>query len=170
MGYGFVAHNNSYWPFAADDNNQAPLASDRYDNYPNDNATSNPDDEQANDDSLKNPDSPTTPSKPGMSVEESDPATSQLDSQVSIRASREGSSVVVRSQLEGFDRGTCEIKITNGTKAYSDSADIIYQPQGSLCAGFSIPIDKLGAGRWNVKLEASGAHASGSASTSIEVT
>lgn len=61
-------------------------------------------------------------------------------------------SVTVLSKLFGIASGTCNLSISNGSRTYSTTASVIYQPEFSSCAGFSIEKDKLGAGMWLIKL------------------
>lgn len=61
-------------------------------------------------------------------------------------------SVTVLSKIRNAANGTCNLTITNDASSYTQSADIIYQPDFSSCAGFSIPQNKLGPGEWTIKL------------------
>lgn len=61
-------------------------------------------------------------------------------------------SVTVLSKIRNAANGTCNLTITNGASSHTQSADIIYQPDFSSCAGFSIPQNKLGPGEWTIKL------------------
>lgn len=60
--------------------------------------------------------------------------------------------VTVFTKLRGFSDGSCELTIANGTKTNTQSASVIYQPEFSSCAGFSVPIDSLGKGSWIMRL------------------
>lgn len=60
--------------------------------------------------------------------------------------------VVVSTKLGATPDGTCTLTITNGQKKDVQTADIIYQPMDSSCAGFSIPVSRLGKGAWNILL------------------
>lgn len=62
--------------------------------------------------------------------------------------------VTVYTKLYGFPGGVCELSVANGTKQYSKTVDIIYQPEYSTCAGFSIPFSALGSGLWQITLKA----------------
>jgi cytoskeletal protein RodZ len=66
-----------------------------------------------------------------------------------------GNNVVVHNQLkgQGYSSGACHLTITNGSKTYNTDAEIIYQPEYSMCAGFTVPTSELGAGDWSVKLD-----------------
>lgn len=83
------------------------------------------------------------------------PPPSQETSSVTVTATQlSSSSVTVLTKLLGYPDGTCELSVTNGSKSFSQSAPIIYQPDFSSCAGFSVPIDQLGTGSWSVELSA----------------
>jgi hypothetical protein len=65
--------------------------------------------------------------------------------------------ITVFTKLYGYTSGSCELKISNGGESYQQTAEIVYQPEYSSCAGFSIPISELGPGEWNITLTLSGA-------------
>lgn len=69
-----------------------------------------------------------------------------------LNASQEATTVTVLTRLSGISSGTCTIKITNNEKNYQSSAPVIYQPEFSSCAGFSIKTDALGPGKWTIDL------------------
>ncbi len=71
---------------------------------------------------------------------------------LSIEAKQEGAAVVVLTKIKGVASGTCNLSVTMGGLSISESSQIIYQPEFSSCAGFSIPINKLGSGSWVIKL------------------
>lgn len=78
----------------------------------------------------------------------------QDSNSVALSASQDGDSVTILTKLRGFPSGVCDLAIANGNKTHSVSADVIYQPEFSSCAGFSIPVAKLGAGQWSITLKA----------------
>jgi len=59
-------------------------------------------------------------------------------------------SVTITTKLEGVSAGNCTLSITNGSKTETRSAAVIFQPQFSTCAGFSVPTTNLGTGIWNI--------------------
>ena len=72
---------------------------------------------------------------------------------IDLSAKRESNnSVTVFTKLTGVSNGTCSLSVQNGSSSYLNSADIIYQTEYSTCAGFSVPIEKLGSGTWNISL------------------
>lgn len=73
---------------------------------------------------------------------------------ITLSASQEGSTVNILTKLKGFSSGSCELSLTNGSKTHTVTADIIYQPEFSSCAGFSVPVSQLGIGSWSVALNA----------------
>lgn len=85
------------------------------------------------------------------------PANTPSSSSIQLSAKQEANgSVTVLSKLFGVSDGTCTLFISNGSTSYTDSAELIYQPDFSSCAGFSVPKDKLGAGQWSIKLTVTG--------------
>lgn len=60
--------------------------------------------------------------------------------------------VTVFTKLNSNTQGSCALTITNGSKTSTHTVNIIYQPEFSTCAGFSVPISELGAGIWNINL------------------
>ncbi len=89
-------------------------------------------------------------------------------SNISIDLSQQDGDVIIATKLPGYSDGTCQITAINGTRKYSDSADILYQPS-STCMGFNIPITELGAGTWTITLKASGTGTTGTSTKSIKV-
>ncbi len=90
-------------------------------------------------------------------IETKDPTptpTANTDSSITLSASQEGQSVVVLTQLKGYPSGSCELLVQNGSASFSQTADIIYQPEFSSCAGFTVPVSKLGVGQWKLTLTA----------------
>lgn len=78
----------------------------------------------------------------------------ERDDSITLTAAQEGSSVTILTKLKGFSGGTCELSIANGAKTHTTSADIIYQPEFSSCAGFGVPVSQLGTGQWSIALKA----------------
>lgn len=74
-------------------------------------------------------------------------------SNISLSTRQESNgTVTVFTKLAGVSDGTCVLNVTNGSKSTSQTADVIYQPQYSSCAGFSVPISSVGTGTWTLKL------------------
>lgn len=63
-------------------------------------------------------------------------------------------SLIIVTTLKGFASGTCNLSIKNGDKVYDTQVQIIYQPEYSTCAGFSVPLERLGVGSWSITLTA----------------
>lgn len=74
-------------------------------------------------------------------------------SRIGLSAERTSSTeVTIYTKLQGYSDGSCTLTIENGTKSYQKDAPVIYQDSYSICAGFTIPFDKLGAGTWKITL------------------
>ena len=78
-----------------------------------------------------------------------DPVTSD---QISLTAQVSGDNVNILTKLANLPGGVCKLTISNGATTVSKQADVIYQPQFSSCAGFTVPIAEVGTGTWDVKL------------------
>lgn len=116
------------------ENNSGPTESEK--------TTQNKADQKEKEDFIKSPDPVTD-----------QPSDTSNPVSIDLSANQESNgSVTVLSKLYGVDSGTCKLTITNGSREYVATADIIYQPDFSSCAGFSISKDKLGAGTWAVSL------------------
>jgi len=76
------------------------------------------------------------------------------DDTIEISAKKKESVVLITTSLKGYEAGTCKLHVTNGTHTYDNAADIIYQPEFSTCAGFSVPLSNLGMGSWKIDLVA----------------
>ena len=111
----------------------------------------------------------TTDSPKNTTTPTSDPVT-PVNSSIELSAKQESNSTVtIISKLFSVSSGTCTLKIVNGSKTVTRTASVIYQPEFSTCAGFSIPISELGGGAWDIKLELSGGSNTGSKSIILEV-
>lgn len=79
------------------------------------------------------------------------PPAQSIDIQLSART--EGNNTVtIFTEVRGVSSGNCTLSISNGTKKMTSAADIIYQPEFSICGGFSIPVAELGSGAWDITL------------------
>ena len=74
------------------------------------------------------------------------------ESKVVVTATEADGTIIVSTKLYDYSDGTCSLKATNGEKQNVQSAPIIFQPEYSTCAGFSIDQDELGAGNWAIEL------------------
>jgi hypothetical protein len=84
---------------------------------------------------------------------ESGNSSSSGDQSIQLSAKQDNqNTVTVFTKLYGITGGNCSLSITNGNNTYSDTADVIYQPEYSSCAGFSVPTSGLGMGAWSITL------------------
>lgn len=89
------------------------------------------------------------------SVERSKPAPVPVNnSSIELSANKDGSNVTIIAKLkeQGYSQGKCLLIISTNGKEYSQEAEIIYQPEYSTCAGFSVPISSVGYGSWDISL------------------
>jgi hypothetical protein len=90
--------------------------------------------------------------KPGSTTNNnSGTANSTPSLDLSARSESNGT-VTVFTKLYNISNGVCELTATNGSTQKSLSANVIYQPEYSSCAGFSLPINDLGVGTWTIAL------------------
>lgn len=79
-------------------------------------------------------------------------------------------SVTLTTKIYSIGDGKCSLIAVNGARKYSAEAEIIYQPSYSTCAGFTVPISKLGSGTWNISLTVTSLDgATASTSTTVEI-
>ena len=106
----------------------------------------------------------------------SDDATDSSDApdttdNIKLTAKQDGTNVTISSQITTIGDGSCALSIKNGSKTYTASADVIYQPSYSTCAGFSVPVSELEDGTWTITVSVTSANnVKASATTSLEVT
>ena len=84
------------------------------------------------------------------------PTTSNNASQlIDVTAKQElNGSVTIFTMLYGYSGGSCSLTVTNGSSSSNQTAKIIYAPNYSSCAGFSVPSTSgLGAGEWIISLK-----------------
>ena len=89
------------------------------------------------------------------SVEKSKPAPVPTDnSSIELSADKDGNNVtiIVKLKEQGYSQGKCSLTVAANGKKVAQNADIIYQPEYSTCAGFSIPVSSVGGGQWTISL------------------
>lgn len=73
---------------------------------------------------------------------------------MTVSASQSGSNVTVLTQIQNVAQGSCTLTATNGSKTTTQTAQIIYQPEFSSCAGFSVATTTIGTGAWTISITA----------------
>ena len=73
---------------------------------------------------------------------------------IELSAEQSSETVVVTTKLreQGFSSGQCVLTITSSGQRSEQHAAIIYQPEYSTCAGFSVPARSLPKGTWHISL------------------
>lgn len=73
---------------------------------------------------------------------------------IELSAEQSSETVVVTTKLreQGFSSGQCVLTITSSEQRSEQHAAIIYQPEYSTCAGFSVPARSLPKGTWHISL------------------
>lgn len=72
------------------------------------------------------------------------------DNQISAKV--ENGELTVTSKLYSISDGECALEVKKGTKEITRTAQVIYQPSYSTCAGFSIDTSEFSMGSWDVTL------------------
>lgn len=90
---------------------------------------------------------------------------------VSLSTRKEANgTVTVFTNLGSITDGSCTLTVTNGSATTSQTATVIYQPEYSICAGFSIPVSSVGTGNWTLKLDVTSGGVTASKTLQVEVT
>lgn len=71
---------------------------------------------------------------------------------IDILPKQDAGTITITTKLRGYSAGTCHLEMTDGSSVISETADIIYQPEFSTCAGFSILKSRLHSGDWSITL------------------
>lgn len=88
----------------------------------------------------------------GQPAGQQQPRPAPTSQQIELRAETAGQAVTIYTKLAHASSGTCSLRIRNGEREQQQTAAIIYQPEFSSCAGFSIPVVPLGQGQWQIEL------------------
>lgn len=80
----------------------------------------------------------------------------QSTSNLELNAHQEGPNVVTTAKITGVVGGNCVLTVNNLGRTYSQTAEVIYQPEYSSCAGFGIPVSSVGVGTWSISLQVNG--------------
>lgn len=94
--------------------------------------------------------------------------TAPENSDIELTASTGSDILVLKTKLKNVSSGSCTVTLTKDAKVVTKSADIIFAPRYSSCAGFSIPKNELGSGIWTISLSVDSDN--GTANKSIKYT
>lgn len=83
-----------------------------------------------------------------------DPETPSSSDLIELSATQDAGVVNIATKLHNFSSGICTLSITNNTNSLSEEAQVLYQPEFSTCAGFSIVKSRLGSGNWDITIDA----------------
>lgn len=76
--------------------------------------------------------------------------------------------LTVFTKLYGYSDGVCTLTIYNGHSS-SQTANVIFQPEYSTCAGFSVNIAEIGPGPWTMSLSVNSGGQSTTKQISVEI-
>lgn len=83
----------------------------------------------------------------------SDTNTQPISSKVEVTAAMgQNNTVTVYSKIYDATATKCTLEVSNGDKKFTKEVTVIFQPDYSICAGFSVPVSELGNGNWEIKL------------------
>lgn len=119
-------------------------------------------------DFIENNESATSPKQGPNTSTNTTPVNSSDNVVVSAKQEANGS-VTVMTKLYNYSNGLCKLEVANGSKTISQTAQVIYQPEFSTCAGFTIPKSQLGSGEWTIKLIATTQGVSVTKTVTLEV-
>lgn len=111
---------------------------------------------------------PTTINGSGETVSQTNYTPPTNSDNILLEAKREGSNVVLLTQLKGYSDGKCVLNIA-GPDSYSGEADVMYQTSYATCAGFSVPISAVGQGTWQINLKVISGGVTNEKTISLEV-
>ena len=86
------------------------------------------------------------------STDQSPTAPLNSTKQVELVAKQEGAAIIVSTKLRNISDGECSLVVSNGSKTKKFVAPTLYQPEFSICEGYSIPLSELGSGNWGFEL------------------
>lgn len=119
---------------------------------------------------INNQGTPVTDGSKGSATTASPYTPPTNNSGIVITPSMSGSNVIISTKLTGYSDGNCSLTVTNGAQTTTQSAQVIYAPNYSTCAGFTIPKATLGAGNWSITLSITSNGSTTSKETTYTVT
>lgn len=122
-------------------------------------------------------DTSTTPQDPSgndkkqdlISNDDSDDQNPVTPSNITLSATQTDNEVTITTKLVGYSDGECALVVGSDNGSLTRNAEIIYQPEFSTCAGFSIDTAELGKGTWNISLTVTSGSSSDKKELSLEV-
>lgn len=111
---------------------------------------------------------PTNTTKGSVNDTYTPPVASNNNVSLTVKKS-DSSSVTVITKLVNYSDGACSLTVTNGSKTVTQNAQVVYAPDYSSCAGFSVPISSLGTGTWSISLAVTSGGVTTTKTTTYEV-
>lgn len=144
IAYVLVALNFSFFPFNKKvQNPETNLGSNKIDSSLIDNEV-----EQDNP-------APEPPQKTPIQNDGEDPNDSEIITGYVSNKSFTSEYLVIRVVISQFltESGSCVLRLTNGTKTVTETANTFNNPSSSTCQGFDILLDKLDSGKWDLSIQ-----------------
>lgn len=79
----------------------------------------------------------------------------QIPPSITLSAKTDKDTVIITTNLSSTPSGSCKLTITGGTTPVTKTAQVIYNPEFSTCAGFSVAKHEVNAPQWTIKLDVS---------------
>lgn len=65
--------------------------------------------------------------------------------------------LIIRNTINQMvSSGSCELKLTKGSKVIVKTAEILQNPSSASCAGFDVPVSELSPGNWSIEINITG--------------
>lgn len=142
VAYGAYAYSSNAWPFTK---KSSPVTQN---NSPTNQEKEQQEKQDAQDKQTfldnENKQTPSTPQESGKNESKLPP--------ISMEAKKANNQLVITTNLSSISSGTCTLTLTKGDQAITKVAEVIYAPEYSTCAGFSIATTELGRGTWDISL------------------
>lgn len=138
--YGGIAYGYSYWPFSS----SAPSSSDNTLQPTNSDQTTQDTGNSSEDAGNKQ----TFNDNQVNSNPDNNPVTVNFDATLS----QQEANVIISTRIMSAPSGQCTAVIQNGSNSVTKKAEIMYAPEYSTCAGFTVPVTDLGSGAWKITL------------------
>lgn len=71
---------------------------------------------------------------------------------IDLSAKTEDGQLVITTDLSTTTTGECALELRKGQDVVTKTADVIFAPRSSTCAGFSINTSELSSGTWKISL------------------
>lgn len=96
-----------------------------------------------------------------------DQSSRSLSGSISYQAVVDGQLILRTTMDQMLTSGTCTLVLKKADRTVTKTSQIIPNPSSSSCAGFSVPLTELGAGKWLIDIRVSSGERTGTMTSSI---